>query len=161
MSCRQLIQQARLMYTVTSSYQTCICGAICRKFNTSPSFGQYFKPRVIEQLQKRKDLTYKKRQKQKQKKEMIPIYKNMTVEELSVALNKEIDAVFDVLRYASPGSIYGRQSPVSDYKVLQKVVQLSGYTPESVARPEKIRDKETEDRDVYPRYNIIPVLNNS
>ena len=50
---------------------------------------------------------------------------------------------------------------VSDYKVLQKVVQLSGYTPESVARPEKIRDKETEDRDVYPRYNIIPVLNNS
>jgi hypothetical protein len=35
-------------------------------------------------------LTYKKRQKQKQKKEMIPIYKNMTVEELSVALNKEI-----------------------------------------------------------------------
>jgi hypothetical protein len=40
---------------------------------------------------------------------------------------------------------------VSDYKVLQKVVQLSGYAPESVARPEKIRDKETEDRDVYPR----------
>jgi hypothetical protein len=34
---------------------------------------------------------------------------------------------------------------VSDYKVLQKVVQLSGYTPESVARPEKIRDKETEE----------------
>jgi hypothetical protein len=41
---------------------------------------------------------------------------------------------------------------VSDYKVLQKVVQLSGYTPESVARPEKIRDKETEDRDVYPSF---------
>ena len=40
---------------------------------------------------------------------------------------------------------------VSNYKVLQKVVQLSGYVPESVARPEKIKEKETEDRDVYPR----------
>ncbi|XP_032521055.2 translation initiation factor IF-2, mitochondrial [Danaus plexippus] len=83
--------------------------------------------------------------------EVVGIWKNMTVKEISDVLQKDVEHIYNALQFADKNSevVYKEDTVIHNPQIVRDVVKISGYRFKIVPRPDEEKDEEI-DRDAYP-----------
>ncbi|CAG9565150.1 unnamed protein product [Danaus chrysippus] len=83
--------------------------------------------------------------------EVVGIWKNMTVKEISEVLQKDVEHVYNALQFADKNSevVYKEDTVITNPQIVRDVVKISGYRFKIVPRPDEENDEEI-DKDAYP-----------
>ncbi|XP_029176075.1 translation initiation factor IF-2, mitochondrial [Nylanderia fulva] len=127
-------------YILPTLFLTC---TQCQHYHTTP---QYFKKK-----EKLKDQNSFKQLKPKKKLPIVDVWNRMTVSELAISANRDIDDIFEAIFMSDPVRSYNENTAIEDKNVLYSVVRKLGAKFRIISKPDNKAEKDTKDYDAVKR----------
>ncbi|XP_063869292.1 LOW QUALITY PROTEIN: translation initiation factor IF-2, mitochondrial-like [Scylla paramamosain] len=136
-------------YRVLGAAPCLLCGQLPRTaFHTSAALS---KRRKDKDAKNAIQLNPKAMKLEKPKARVVSIWKNMTVLELSKAIERDIDTVFEIFLYVDGSDHYDEpNAPITNLRVAQETVKRAGLRFKIEGSPVKV-EQETKNKDAFRR----------